>query len=149
MKTHLLRIATFLAILTGGVTGEEVLLHNGPEVSLGVESIAGIDGTEKELVFRKKFFIDSAALAKLPPSSQPVGNPAISLDKALEIAKATVDLGERKEFKLVRQELLKSTTPRPVDFYLIEMLVNGSTEHRIILMDGSVIKPRLTQRNQK
>ncbi|RYD27258.1 MAG: hypothetical protein EOP87_21450 [Verrucomicrobiaceae bacterium] len=143
MKTQLLRIATFLAILTCGVMAQDVMIHEGPEMSVGVESLAGSKESERELVFRKQFFVDRVHLSELARSGAPYKKLDLSAIKAIEVATATVDLGQRKDFKVVRLELLKSTTPQPVDFYLIEMLVNGSAEHRIVLMDGSVLKPRL------
>lgn len=145
MKTHLRGIATFLAILTCGVRAEEVMIHQGPEMSVGVQSLAGSKESDRELVFRKQFFVDSSHLSELSQSGVPYKKPDLSAIKAIEVATATVDLGQRKDFKVTRLELLKTTTSQPVDFYLIEMLVNGSTEHRIVLMDGTVIKPRLKQ----
>lgn len=145
MKTHLCGIATFLAILTCGVRAEEVMIHEGPEMSVGVQSLAGFKESDRELVFRKQFLVDSVRLSELSQSGVPYNKADLSAIKAIEAATATVDLGQRKDFKVTRLELLKSPAPQPVDFYLIEMLVNGSTEHRIVLMDGTVIKPRLKQ----
>ncbi|RYD19532.1 MAG: hypothetical protein EOP88_18595 [Verrucomicrobiaceae bacterium] len=134
-------------ILTSPLMAEEVLFHEGPEISVGVESLAGNKESERELIFRKQFFIDSEALRKLPDTIDAVTNPAIDATRAIDAAKATVDLEQRNVFRVVRLDLLRSKTEIAVDFYLIEMVVNGSTEHRIVLMDGTVLSPRLKQKS--
>ncbi|RYD42765.1 MAG: hypothetical protein EOP85_10845 [Verrucomicrobiaceae bacterium] len=146
MKTHLHHISIVFTLLTGALTAEELLLHEGPEMSVGVDSLAGFEESAEELVFRKQFFIDSDVLRKLPGTVDTVTNPAMDATGAIDAAKATVDLGQRNTFRVIRLDFLRSKTVDTVDFYLIEMLVNGSTEHRIVLMDGSVIKPRLTRK---
>lgn len=143
MKTHL---SILFTLLTSVLMAEEVLLHQGPEISVGVESLAGNKESERELIFRKQFFIDSDALRKLPGTVDSITNPAVEATAAIDAAKATVDLGQRKIFRVVRLDFLRSETASPVDFYLIEMVVNGSSEHRIVLMDGTVLTPRLKRK---
>lgn len=143
MKTLILRITFVLATLSHAVTGQEVLFHEGPKVSTSVEVFAPSGTNSEELVFQKQFFIDRLVLARLSQSGAPLKVHSISAVDALRAAEGSVDLGQQKRFRVIRLEQLKSNTPSPIDFYLIEMLVNGSTEHRIVLMDGTVLKPRL------
>lgn len=146
MKTLVPRIASLILALASGALGAEVLLHDGPDVSTSIESFSKTGDVKEDLVFRKQFFISHSTLETLPGVIDQITDPAISATRAIETAKETVDLGQKKGFRVVRLEFLTTTTtPKPVDFYLIEMLVNGSAEHRIVLMDGSVLKPRLKQ----
>jgi hypothetical protein len=144
MKTLLRGIITVLAILTCRVMAEdEVLIHDGPDVTTPIESLPKAGVIKEVMVFRKQFFLDRVHLSKFMQSGSPYKKHGLSAIKAIEAASATVDLGQRKNFKVVRLELLKSSVPQPVDYYLIEMLVNGSDEHRVVMMDGTVINPRL------
>ncbi len=141
-----LLVFALVAAMVRTSCGDEVLLHSGPSVSTEVSSFASRDQVGEELHFLKQFFIASETVEKLPSLDLLHQAAPISAARAIELAAATVDLGDRKIFNVKRLELLVATaTRRPVDYYIIEMLVNGSSEHRAVLMDGTVLKPRLTR----
>ncbi len=143
MKTRLpILVAIFISTFPAA-SAAEILLHDGPDVSIALQSPSKAANVEDGLAFKKQFYVDPETLRKQPPTIDTLSNPATNASTAINAAKATVDLGQKETFRVVRLELLRSTTEKPVDFYLIEMLVNGSTEHRIVLMNGTVIKPRL------
>lgn len=140
MKLSLLAILTLSSV---SAFAAEVLIHSGPMVSMPISSLSSPERDSEELNFIKQFFIDSKQLAALPPPSKPV---PISAERAIELAKKTVDPGGSvRTFSVEKHELLTATVgdSKSIEYYLIEMRVNGSTEHRIVLMDGVVIKSRL------
>lgn len=135
-----------LAALTLPVPGKDVLLHTGPVVPVEIDSLASPDKAADGLTFVKQFFVDSDRLIRLPLVHPPSSPPAISPERAAELAKTSAySDGEPRSFKIVSNQLLTSspTGSTKVEYYLVEMLVNGSTEHRAVLMDGSVVKSRL------
>jgi hypothetical protein len=133
----------FSTLLTGLSLAGEVLFHTGPTVSTPVSSLESPEKTSEELEFIKQFFIDSGLLEKLPPAIDTTASAPLGAIRAIELAGQSGDLDKSRTFVVKRLEFLTSTTPKRVDFYLVEMQVNGSTEHRIVLMDGTVLKPRL------
>ena len=125
---------------------EDVLLHRGPTVSTSISSSPTLDRNAEELVFVKEFHVDSSLLAKLPSTHLPPAAVPVSAERAIELAKKTVELGDSpRGFTVEKLELLttKAGDSKTVEYYLIEMLVNGSSETRVVLMDGSVIRPQL------
>lgn len=142
LHSHVLAL---FALIVLSSPGEEVLLHTGPTVSTPISSSASLDNTTEELTFVKQFHIDSDALSKLPAAGLTNASAPVSAARAIELASRSVIVGEPRSFNVRRLELLVSSTtlPKRIDYYLIEMEMNGTAEHRIILMDGSVIKPRL------
>lgn len=137
-------VFAFLVAMVRISFGGEVLLHSGPMVSTPVSSLASRDKDGEELNFLKQFFIGSEELEILPSSASENESAPISAIRAIELATQSVDMGGRRSFNVKRMELLVSATaPKSINYYLVEMQVNGSTEHRVVLMDGSVIKPRL------
>jgi hypothetical protein len=145
MKIPALRlfVITLFIAISGACSAGEVLLHSCPSISIPVSSLSSPERTSKELVFLKQFFIGSEALEKLPHAIDITGSAPLGAVRALELATASDGIDKSRSFVVKRLEFLTSATPKPVDFYLIEMLANGSTEHRVVLMDGSIIKPRL------
>ncbi|MES2438158.1 MAG: hypothetical protein V4584_03790 [Verrucomicrobiota bacterium] len=148
MKIHSrpLLAGLLLACIVSNASGGEVLLHSGPEISTEVSSYGSRESAGPELRFLKQFFIASEVLDKLPSPDIANESAPVSAVRAIDLASRSVDLGERRSFNVTRLELLRTNTPalgKPVDYYLVEMRVNGSTEHRVVLMDGTVLKSRL------
>jgi hypothetical protein len=76
------------------------------------------------------------------------GKIPLSAEKAIELAKASTDAGNPTgEKNLVRLELLslKRAQNGNTLYYLVEFNVDGSEVHRVVLMDGTVVKSRLRQ----
>lgn len=73
-------------------------------------------------------------------------------EKAIELAKASAAVDASKEgIQIVKLELLSGAPEGDgrsrdrVYYYLIQMDVKGSEVHRVVLMDGTVVKSRLKQ----
>jgi hypothetical protein len=109
----------------------EILIHQGP-----VFTTPGLEPNE-EITFTKEFPVDTATLKRQPFLSLTDKLP-LSPEKAIELAKASAD---------VRLELisLKRAQNGNTLYYFIELNVDGNEIHRVVLMDGTVVKSRLRQ----
>jgi hypothetical protein len=119
----------------------EILIHEGP-----VFTTPGLEPKE-EIEFTKEFPVDAATLKKLPYVSLTDKLP-VSAAKAIELAKDSADAGDPPaEKNLVRLELLefKRDQDGTTLYYFIELNVDGNEVHRVVLMDGTVVKSRLRQ----
>ncbi len=123
----------------------EILIHEGP-----VFTTPGLEPNE-EITFTKEFSVDAAAL-KRQPFLMATGKIPLSAEKAIELAKASTDAGNPPgEMNVVRLELLplKRAQNGNTLYYLIELNVDGNEVHRVVLMDGTVVKSRLRQLSGK
>lgn len=88
--------------------------------------------------------MDSEILAKMPDD---LYNPVpLSTTKAIELASKSAEVEERKDpFPVRKLELLTfEVGPKQIRYYLVTLMTDRSAEtHRVILMDGTVVKPRL------
>ena len=119
----------------------EILIHEGP-----VFTTPGLELNE-EITFTKEFPVDATTLKKQRFVSLTDKLP-ICAEKAIELAKASADAGDPLgETNVVRLELrpFKIDQIRDTLYYLIELHVKGSEVHRVVLMDGTVVKSRLRQ----
>ena len=119
----------------------EILIHEGP-----VFTTPGLELNE-EITFTKEFPVDAATLEKQPVVSL-TGKIPLSAEKAIELAKDSADAGNPPgEKNLVRLELLqlKRALKGNTLYYLVELNVDGNEVHRVVLMDGTVVKSRLRQ----
>lgn len=119
----------------------EILIHQGP-----VFTTPGLD-PEEEIEFTKEFPVDPGTLKKQSPLMLTDKLP-LSAEKAIELAKASADAGNPPaEKNLVRLELLafKRDQDGNTLYYFIELNVDGNEVHRVVLMDGTVVKSRLRQ----
>jgi hypothetical protein len=118
----------------------EILIHEGP-----VFTSPGL-GPEEEITYIKEFPVPAAKLEKHPQPLDGKSRRQLSAAKAIELAEASVETGDGPvEKKVVRLELLHHgpNKERGIPYYLIELNVQGSEIHRVILMDGTVVKSRL------
>jgi hypothetical protein len=119
----------------------EILIHEGP-----VFTTPGLELNE-EIRFTKEFPVDAATLEKQRFVSLTNKLP-LSAEKAIELAKASVETGDSLgETNVIRLELLpfKRAKNGNTLYYLIELNAVGSEVHRVVLMDGTVVKSRLRQ----
>ena len=91
-----------------------------------------------------------ADLLKKQPSLSLGQDPPLTAEKAIILAKDSIEkLGPRHEKFVTRLELhsqggLDPSDPRSrISFYLVEIVSNGNEIHRIVLMDGTVLKSSL------
>lgn len=119
----------------------EFLIHEGP-----VFTTPGLEPNE-EIKFTKEFPVDATTLKNQPFVSLTDELP-ISAEKAIELAKASADAGDPPAVKnVIRLELLsfKIDYSRNALYYLVELNIRGNEVHRVVLMDGTVVKSRLRQ----
>ena len=130
--------------------GEEVLIHEGPSVSVPGLKVAGPAGRGEppEIVFIKQFFTDKKTAQRNQTQFDANKVRKISAARACELVMDSMkaDYGHNNP-SIVKFELLPSPDPekfpRPIEYYLITIDVTGSEEHRVVLLDGTVLEPRL------
>lgn len=139
-------ITTILAF--GHATAKEVMIHSGPKVDTPEASLySPLPDSEKhgkDLTFIYEFFVEWETLAKIPQErfeAEPF--PA---SKAIELASKSAEVAEREAlFPVKKLELMfLEASSKRIPYYLVTLLTDGSAEtHRVVLMDGTVVKPRL------
>jgi hypothetical protein len=131
--------------------GEELLLHTGPPVDTPASTPVTPfpeKGSPKLIKFQREFFVSREVLASLPRASADHEGISLSAIEAINLAQKNVDpTGGLRSFKVTEVKLLKGPIieKHSVDYYLVSMLANGSEEHRIVLINGSVISSRLRE----
>ena len=146
MRSSVLPKASIIASLLFGWVAlaedepREILIHEGP-----VFTTPGL-GPKEEIEFTKEFPVDAETLKKQPLVYDASSKLPLSAEKAIELAKASVEAGSKPDGRnVVRLELLPFRRDRngSTSYYLIELKVDGSEVHRVVLMDGTVVKSRL------
>ena len=149
-RTALLKALSIASLLLGWAAQaehppREILIHEGP-----VFTTPGLEPKE-EIEFTKEFPVDAATLKK-QSSLMLTDKLPLSAEKAIELAKASADAGDPPGVKnLVRLELLSFKRDQDGNtlYYFIELNVDGNEVHRVVLMDGTVVKSRLRQLSVK
>ena len=139
-------ITTVVALCSAGA--KEVLIHSGPTVSSPEASLySPLPDAEKhgkDLTFIYEFFVEWEILGKVP--QERFGAEPLPASKAIELASKSAEVAERETpFPVKKLELLfLDASSKRIPYYLITLLTDGSAEtHRVVLMDGSIVKPRL------
>lgn len=135
----------FAALAQAEVKPREILIHEGP-----VFTTPGL-GPNEEIEFTKEFPVDAETLKKQPELGLADKLP-LSAGKAIELAKDSADAGDPPgEKNLVRMTLhpFKRDQDGITLYYFIELNVDGNEIHRVVLMDGTVVKSRLRQLSGK
>lgn len=149
MKSICRAIGLIAAFALGHAGAGEILLHSGPTVSTPdlklYSSLSPSGEGDQDLQFIYEFFLDEATLAK---ASREFDDSKTTLEavKAIELASGSVEGGDpKKPFPVRKLELLVfEPGRRGVSYYLVSLLTNGTAEtHRIVLMNGTVVKPKL------
>jgi hypothetical protein len=149
-----LKVAAVIAVMIGAVSsarGGEFLFHTGPPVSTPASSPVTpfpTKGSPKLINFQREFSIGRDVFASLPVAAAGSENLPISASEAINLAQKNVALvGSPRSFRVIEVKLLQGplTEKHIVDYYLISMLINGSEEHRIVLMNGNVVSPKLRE----
>ncbi|HEY1122552.1 MAG TPA: hypothetical protein VGE67_13160 [Haloferula sp.] len=135
----------FLLPVVASAGGEEIEIYRGEEFTS-----PGAD-LEEELHFVRVFTATPDILEK-QPKTQVLSKPDLSAAKAMEIAEASLELsGTSHSAYLTKLELHQVTSTDPYHptitllFYVADFKVDGSDVQRVILMDGTVVKPQLTR----
>lgn len=126
-------------------SAEDILIHRGPEVFTPklkllspFQSQPG-DGEKMRLI--KEFFVSPEHFAELD-----AGLPALTRDEAIAVMTDSIRAeGLGREIEVTKVEKLQADPDgrAAVEYQLITIQVDGSEEHRVVLADGTVLKPRL------
>lgn len=138
-------IAALSPVLAGA---KEILIHSGPPVATpdatAYSPVPGAEEAGKDLTFIYEFFIGWEILEKLPQENS--GSEPLPADKAIELASKSAEVAERETpFPVRKLELLTyDASSKRISYYFITLQTDGSAEtHRVVLMDGTVVKPKL------
>jgi hypothetical protein len=140
-------VTTMLALSLPATAGpdEEVVIHRGKEFNS-----PGL-GLKEEIRFVREFAVNRETRNEQPEFHPPF-KPPLSSAKATELAQATLDASASDGYGEVRArklELLHHPTGKDggsaILFYVVDFIVDGSEVQRLVLMDGTVVKPRLTK----
>ncbi|RYD34442.1 MAG: hypothetical protein EOP87_09195 [Verrucomicrobiaceae bacterium] len=148
MKRPFALVVVIAAFSLHLAAAKEILIHAGPVVTtpdaILLDPALNPEQKGKDLKFIYEFFVDAKLLHKGPGAgADPTVIPAV---KAAELAARSVEPRlEDSESSPNRVELLEhGSGSNRVRYYLVTIKVDDSTEtHRIVLMDGTVLKPRL------
>jgi hypothetical protein len=151
MKRFMKGLGLMVLFLSGffPLQAEDVLLHAGPTVETPEsiqESPFPMMGERKVIRLRHEFFLSREAFAALPYASNELEEPPLSATEAIGLAQKSVNqYGEARSLRVTELKFLRGPAgqQKEVDFYLISMLVNGSEEHRVVLMNRVVLGSRL------
>ncbi len=139
----------FWLFLTAAASAGEILIHEGPTVSIPGLKILGPDGKGNaeppELTYIKRFYGDEKLLVREDPAPSRVATASLPATEAITLALATIKPNHGDYVFVTKLELLglEPSEPTRPGYYLITISVTGSEEHRLVMMDGTVLTPRL------
>ena len=116
------------------------MVIEAPSVSISVEN------SDKELKFERHFYLSRKTAEQLNKDIMLRRVNPIDDVKAIEAAKASVFLGDSQlQIKVIKLELLnlKLGPDDMLEYYLINVRVSGSEELRMVLPNGTVLKPEM------
>ena len=143
----LVRITLGIGLLLGiqlVAVAEEILIHSGPifsTPSLGLKTPSS-ELPGEDIYYEKRFYVDPL---KLPRPAEPfIDTEHVNVSAARAIELAIKRYGLPNNTKVTRLDLHSTETEKHgrIDYYLIEYIVDGSHEHRVILMNELILKPR-------
>lgn len=138
---RLLPIATIIMSLGALLAAEEDAVRiNAPSVTVTLE------GSGKVLRYDRHFLLAKKKAAQLAEGILSGRIRPIDAVKAIEAAKASVFLGDAADpLQITKLELLKVEVGlhTELEYFLITVLASGSEEHRVVLPDGTVLKPEI------
>lgn len=140
---RLSRIAILTLTLALSLAAEEdLLVLTAPSVSVPLA------GTEKVLKYDRQFSVSRKTAEQLYENIAYGRKRPIDAVKAIEAAKASVFLGDSPDpLQVTKLELLKLEIGphEELEYFMITVRVTGSEEHRVVLLDGTVLKPEIKQ----
>ncbi len=128
---------------------KEVLVHEGPSVSVPGLGYLGPNGRQigeaPDVTYVKQFYTDEKNMTagNYDPQAK---EPRVSAARAAELALASTEDDYEKEIPIVTKiEAFPNLTSgvESIRYYLITINVKGSEEHRVVLMNETVIRSRL------
>lgn len=140
-------LACLALALCGVAQGERILLHAGPTVTTPDAILLdplNEDQKGGDLTFIYEFFVDSKVIARASAGGAAPGS--MGAEKAVGLAVASVEMRADRESVPANHAELKEhrAGEATVSYYLVTVHVDeGSETYRVVLMDGTVLKPRL------
>jgi hypothetical protein len=133
--------------------GEEILIYRGEEITLSEEE------SKEELRFVREFFISREQGVKQRKVHANLGEkPPLSAARAMELAEASLEPSQSDgddDAHVTKLELRHRPVGDPqapelsISYYVVNFHVDGSEVQRLVLMDGTVVKPQLTRLPEK
>ena len=145
----LILCAAVFFVTSGFSSAEDILLYSGPPFSIPDSTpVTPVPEPHpaKELRFQREFVIDKDVLESLPRPVSAHEKVAVTAIEAIEISQKDVDPKHALQTLTVTGvQLLQSpdAIKHRIEYYLVSMLANGSEEHRIVLMNRSILAPKL------
>ncbi|WP_411825468.1 hypothetical protein [Luteolibacter sp. AS25] len=153
LNEKFLTLCAAMSIFLGGaLSAEELLLYSGLPVSIPDSAplppfAQNRPSKElKQLKFERQFFIRRDTFMSLPEPTSEYGEVAVTAIEAIGIAMKDVNPDDTlQSFIVTAVQLLRCPAKdrRQIEYYLVSMLANGSEEHRIVLMNRSILAPKL------
>ncbi|MEP4079960.1 hypothetical protein [Haloferula sp.] len=139
MRALSIAIAT-LSLGLSYAAEEDAVLIDAPSVSVTLE------GSGKVLRYERCFYLTRKAAQELYEGIAFRRIRPIEAVEAIEAAKASVFLGDAPDpLAVTKLELLKVDVGphEELEYFLITVRASGSEEYRVVLLDGTVLKPEL------
>ena len=128
----------------------EVLVHEGPSVSVPGLGTLGPNGAQigeaPDVTYVKQFYTDEKNVPAINYDPQAKGLPIITAARAAELALASMEDDYEKGIPIVTKiEAFPELTSgvQSIRYFLITINVKGSEEHRVVLMNETVVRSRL------
>ncbi len=142
-------LAAFTISLATHANAKEILIHEGPTISEPGLKYFGPEGERKTeppaVTYIKQFYTDAknTEFDNIDPVSKlPL---RISATRAIELALASLENDYDKGVPIVTklETFPESNRIEVIRYFLITIDVKGSEEHRVVLMNETVLEPRL------
>jgi hypothetical protein len=134
-------------VVAGGK--DEALIYRSAEFALSEE------GPKEDIHFVREFFIGREQWEKQQKIHANLhGKPPLSAAKAMELAEANLEPSQSDgddDVHVTKLELHHRSVGDPqapalsISYYVVDFNVDGSEVQRVVLMDGTVVKPQLTR----
>jgi hypothetical protein len=121
---------------------EELLVINAPSVTVPLE------GTGRVLKYDRQFSVSRRIAEQVYENIAYGRKRPIDAVKAIEAAKASVFVGDSEvPLQVTKLELLKVEIGphEKLEYFMITVRVTGTEEHRVVLLDGTILKPKIKQ----
>lgn len=129
---------------------KEVLVHEGPSVSVPGLGTLGPNGTQRakppDVTYVKQFFIEEKNVTAGNYDPQTKEQRIITAARAIELALASMEEDYEKGIPIVTKlEAFPELTSgvESIRYFLITINVKGSEEHRVVLINETVVRSRL------
>jgi hypothetical protein len=145
-----LLLASLAVSIAPFAEAKEVLVHEGPSVSVPGLDYLSPDGAQRakapDVTYVKQFYTDDKNVTEGNYDTQEKELRSITAARAIELALASMEEDYKKGIPIVTiLEAFPEFTSgvESIQYFLITINVYGSEEHRVVLMNETVIRSRL------